>query len=67
METNKVKDGNKLATITILKDNNGWDEFSNMEQNYKEFIENHSVRTYRCPTKRLWKSNNWNSKKKNAA
>ena len=67
METNKMKDVNKLATVTILKDNNGWNEFSNMEQTYKDFIENHSVRTYRCPTKRSWKSNNWNFKKENAA
>jgi transposase-like protein len=67
LETNKIKDVNKLATISILSDNHGWDEFTNMEQTYKEFIKNHSVRTYRCPTKRSWKSNNWNLKKVNVA
>ena len=67
IETNKVKDVNKLATITILKDKYGWDDFSNIENTYREFIENHSIRTYRCPTKRTWKSNNWNFKKEKAA
>jgi transposase-like protein len=62
-ETNKSKDANKLATIAILEDTNGWDTFTNAESVYKEFIENHSVRTYRCPVSRSWKSNNWNMHK----
>jgi transposase-like protein len=34
-----------------------WGTFTNIETNYKQFIENQSERTYRCPTKRSWKSN----------
>jgi len=36
------------------------DVFTNIEKMYAKFIENKSVRTYRCPTKRNWKSQNWN-------
>lgn len=39
-----------------------WDTFTNIESFYKRFILNKSVRTYRCPTKRSWKSQNWNYK-----
>ena len=38
-----------------------WDKFTNIENFYKRFIQNKSVRTYRCPIKREWKSQNWNS------
>ena len=61
METNKEKDVNKLATIAILEDNKGWEHFTNVESAYKKFIEECSVRTYRCPVTRTWKSNNWNT------
>lgn len=60
METNKEKDVNKLATIVILENTKGWDHFTNAESTYKKFIEEYSVRTYRCPVTRFWKSNNWN-------
>jgi len=33
-----------------------WETYINIENSYKEFIENLSVRTYRCPTKRNWSS-----------
>ena len=39
-----------------------WDTYTNMENIYKEFIANKSVRTYRCPTKKNWKSQGWNYK-----
>lgn len=60
METNKAKDANKLATLTILKDKEGWNKFTNAEARYEKFIKECSVRTYRCPTLRAWKANNWN-------
>lgn len=34
----------------------GWYVFVNMEKIYKRFIEKRSVRTYRCPLKRQWKT-----------
>lgn len=61
METNKNKDVNKLATLAIVKNTTGWMDFTNAESSYKKFIEDFSVRTYRCPVKRSWKSNNWNN------
>ena len=61
METNKTKDVNKMATLTIVEDKEGWDKFTNIEARYKKFIEDCSVRTYRCPTARSWKANNWNA------
>lgn len=33
-----------------------WNTFTNIEPLYKQFIKNNSNRTYRCPTKRHWKS-----------
>ena len=60
VETNKGKDINEIANVTILKDKNGWNRFTNTERIYKHFIENFSVRTYRCPVLREWKANNWN-------
>jgi len=33
-----------------------WHIFTNIERIYKQFIQNHSVRTYRCPPKREWKT-----------
>lgn len=59
-ETNKEK--NKVATLKILEDNKGWDNFTTIEHRYKNFIMKHSERTYRCPVLRCWKSNNWNMK-----
>lgn len=37
-----------------------WDMNTNIEKLYEKFIRNHSVRTYRCPTQKMWKSQNWN-------
>lgn len=39
-----------------------WDTYTNIEKIYKEFIETKSIRTYRCPTNKTWKSQNWNDK-----
>ncbi len=38
-----------------------WDIYTNIEKMYERFINNKSVRTYRCPTKKSRKSQNWNS------
>ncbi len=50
-------------TVEINKqtgDTNIWDIYTNIEKMYEKFIENKSVRTYRCPTKRTRKAQNWN-------
>lgn len=39
-----------------LDSNNSWDIFTNIEALYKKFIKEYSKRTYRCPTKREWKT-----------
>jgi transposase-like protein len=36
--------------------NKSWSTFTNIEPIYKQFIKSKSKRTYRCPTKRNWKS-----------
>ena len=43
-----------------INDTKVWDTYTNMENIYKEFILTKSVRTYRCPTKKNWKSEGWN-------
>ena len=52
----------KALIITQLAFNNkvGWDLYTNIEKLYKEFVLNYSRRTYRCPTKKEWKAQNWN-------
>ena len=40
----------------LLKNKDVWDKYVSTENEYKEFIENHSKRTYRCPTKKNWKT-----------
>jgi len=37
-----------------------WDMNTNIEKLYEFFLQNHSVRTYRCPTQKMRKSQNWN-------
>ncbi len=51
---------NEINVREHLKNKKAWDIFTNIEKMYAKFIENKSVRTYRCPTKRNWKSQNWN-------
>lgn len=41
---------------TLLKRKEAWDTFTNTEHDYKDFIKTYSERTYRCPTKRSWKT-----------
>jgi transposase-like protein len=51
------------AIQQLLKQNDAWDLFTNFERQYKDFIQTYSERTYRCPVKRTWKAQNWNSSK----
>lgn len=53
----KSEDVVKYVDKTLEGNHNAWNTFTNIEPLYKHFIENNSNRTYRCPTKRHWKSN----------
>ena len=46
----------KEVDKSLLANHKSWDTFTNIEPLYKQFIKEHSKRTYRCPTKRHWKS-----------
>lgn len=52
------KRGEVLAEVdkSLLANHKSWDTFTNIEPLYKQFIKEYSKRTYRCPTKRHWKS-----------
>ncbi len=50
----------KAANQQLDQKTDSWNTFINMESMYKKFIEEYSVRTYRCPTKRKWKNQPWN-------
>lgn len=52
------KQGDIVAQVdkTLLANHKSWDTFTNIEPLYKQFIKEQSRRTYRCPTKRHWKS-----------
>ena len=43
-----------ILDCTLRNNKQTWDQFTNLEGIYKRFIENLSVRTYRCPVKRKW-------------
>ncbi len=44
------------ANQILLENNDSWNIFTNAEVFYKRFIKEYSKRTYRCPTKRNWKT-----------
>jgi transposase-like protein/flagellin-specific chaperone FliS len=48
--------GIKQVKKTLMQDKEAWDRFTCSEMDYKKFIKGHSERTYRCPTKRRWKT-----------
>ena len=61
------REGKKEQSQIILaadhqlgQNTNTWNIYTKMESMYKKFIEEYSVRTYRCPTKRKWKNHQWN-------
>ena len=41
---------------TLMQRKEAWDTFTNTENDYKDFIKTYSERTYRCPTKKSWKT-----------
>ena len=49
--------GVKNIKKTLMRNNEAWDKFNHAENLYKKFIKECSERTYRCPTKRLRKTN----------
>jgi len=62
----KLKENNKGKTRDLnmqkemLSKKYVWDLFSNIEKVYANFINHHSVRTYRCPQPERFKAQNWN-------
>ena len=57
---------NNLSIKENLKNNKVWDIYTNIEKMYAQFIKQKSIRTYRCPTKKSWKAQNWNQSVVNA-
>lgn len=56
-ELNKNSANIELEADKILEANiDAWNTFTNNENFYKRFIKEYSKRTYRCPTKRTWKT-----------
>ena len=55
-----VKEKVKEIIRDCLSNNKAWDMFMNTELLYKDFILKKSKRTYRCPTARYRKYQNWN-------
>jgi transposase-like protein len=51
-----VENKNLKLEEELDQNKKGWGVFTNIEGYYKDFIENLSERTYRCPTKRNWTS-----------
>jgi transposase-like protein len=53
---NSVSNEEKNIFQVLNTNNTAWGIFTNLEDYYKDFIDNQSKRTYRCPTKRKWVS-----------
>ena len=53
------KKDQKTTVETLLKQEGVWSKFIHQEETYEKFIHQKSVRTYRCPIKRKWKSQAW--------
>jgi len=51
-ESNRIRS----TKSKLMKSKDTWDKYVSMEKEYKEFIEKYSKRTYRCPTKKFWKT-----------
>jgi transposase-like protein len=56
------KEASKITKIIkeSLSNIKAWDMNTNIEKIYAQFLVNHSVRTYRCPTQKTWKHQLWN-------
>lgn len=59
-ENNKRNAKNINLQKEILSKKYTWDLYSNIEKVYKNFIKNHSARTYRCPQAEKFKAQSWN-------
>jgi transposase-like protein len=59
----EVLKNEKEITASAIKDllsqNHAWDLYLNIEKEYEVFLKKYSERTYRCPTQRFRKSQNW--------
>lgn len=53
------KEKNPIQVKDFLSNTNVWANFMNIEKTYKQFIAAKSERTYRCPTQRTRKAQNW--------
>ncbi len=54
------KEKNSIEIKKYTSNTKVWDIYTNLEKMYEKFIKTRSVRTYRCPTKRKRKAQNWN-------
>ena len=55
-ESNKDTENICIDNETSLSNKKQWNIFTGIEKQYANFIKNYSERTYRCPTKRCWKT-----------
>lgn len=53
-ETHKGKENLKEDDGMGLSNKDQWNTYTTIEKQYANFIKKYSVRTYRCPTKRIW-------------
>lgn len=52
----------KVLKQELMNNKDVWDKFTSAESRYKTFLKKKSTRTYRCPTKRKWKTSILNLK-----
>lgn len=56
VESNKIKENLLEDNDIRLSNKDQWNTFTSIEKQYANFIKKYSIRTYRCPTKRNWKT-----------
>jgi transposase-like protein len=56
VESNKNKENLLEDNDIRLSNKDQWNTFTSIEKQYANFIKKYSIRTYRCPTKRNWKT-----------
>lgn len=56
VESHKNKENLLDDNDTRLSNKEQWNTFTSIEKQYANFIKKYSLRTYRCPTKRNWKT-----------
>lgn len=50
------KNKENILNVEELSNKEQWNTYTSIEKQYANFIKKYSVRTYRCPTKRDWKT-----------